>query len=62
MEKLLDLAAVTVGKKNNFVGECTEKVSAIANIFRIQWPIRLYMPPFLNRNSWNALRIHSNIL
>ncbi|XP_030971507.1 putative nuclear RNA export factor SDE5 isoform X3 [Quercus lobata] len=25
MEKLLDLAAVTVGKKNNFVGECTEK-------------------------------------
>ena len=46
MEKLLDLAAVTVGKKNNFVGECTEKVSAIANIYRIQWPIRLYMPPF----------------
>ncbi|KAK4590034.1 hypothetical protein RGQ29_020554 [Quercus rubra] len=25
MEKLLDLAAVTVGKKSNFVGECTEK-------------------------------------
>lgn len=45
MEKLLDLAAVNVGKQNNFVGECTEKVSAIANIFRIQWPIRLYMPP-----------------
>lgn len=46
MEKLLDLAAVTVGKNNNFAGECIEKVSAIVNIFRIQWPIRLYMPPF----------------
>ncbi len=46
MEKLFDLSAVTVDKKNNFVGESTKQVSMIANNFRTQWPLVLYMPPF----------------